>query len=57
MSSNTQAQNRGFEKSDLYLKAANDGLSRWSLPCSDGLTIPLLAKRASSAGGKGILQN
>lgn len=26
------------------------------LPCSDGLTIPLLAKRASSAGGRGILQ-
>lgn len=57
MSSNTDTQNRGFEKSDLYLKAANYGLSRWSQPCSDGLTIPLLAKRASSAGGKGILQN
>jgi len=26
------------------------------LPWSDGLTIPLLAKRASSAAGRGILQ-
>lgn len=25
------------------------------LPWSDGLTMPLLAKRASSAGGRGIL--
>lgn len=48
------------QKSKRYLRAAHNVLylvKCFSRPCSDGLTMPLLAKRASSAGGKGILQH
>lgn len=45
-------------KENVWLLRAHGFLVKcFLLPCSDGLTIPLLAKRDSSAGGRGILQH